>query len=58
MTSELRSLAIGDKLIEKLRGMGVNKDCLQLDNLIPPVTQINPRDVISVEDVRKLLRLS
>nr|DAD21759.1 TPA_asm: hypothetical protein HUJ06_023222 [Nelumbo nucifera] len=58
MSSELRSLPIGDKLMEKLRGMGVNKDRLRLDGLIPPVTQTDSRDGISVEDARKLLRLS
>ncbi|XP_010241458.1 PREDICTED: calcium uniporter protein 2, mitochondrial-like [Nelumbo nucifera] len=58
MSLELRSLPIGDKLMEKVRGMDINKDRLRLDGLIPPVMQTDPRDGISVEDAHKLLRLS
>ncbi|XP_042495413.1 calcium uniporter protein 2, mitochondrial-like [Macadamia integrifolia] len=55
---ELRSLSLGDKLMEKLKGINTNRDRLQLEGLNPPVTRSNSLDEISVQDARKLLRLS
>ncbi|XP_010254955.1 PREDICTED: calcium uniporter protein 2, mitochondrial-like [Nelumbo nucifera] len=58
MSPEFLSLPIGDKLMEKLRGMTVNKDRLRLDGLAPPATRSDSRQGISIEDARKLLVFS
>ncbi|KAJ4964524.1 hypothetical protein NE237_024463 [Protea cynaroides] len=55
---ELRSLSLGDKLMEKLKGINTSRDRLRLDGLNPPVTRSDSLNEISVEDARKLLRLS
>ncbi|XP_042507601.1 calcium uniporter protein 2, mitochondrial-like [Macadamia integrifolia] len=60
VTPELRSFLLGDKLMEKLKGMNLSKDRLRLDGLNPPVmrSESDTVDKISIMDARKLLRLS
>lgn len=62
MSPELRSLPVGDKLMEKLRGMDIIKDRIKLDGLNPPATPKRseplPEERFSVEDARKLLKLA
>ncbi|KAJ4965734.1 hypothetical protein NE237_017583 [Protea cynaroides] len=55
---EMRSLSLGDKLMEKLNGMNTSRDRLRLDLLNPSPRRSDTLDQISVEDARKLLRLS
>ncbi|XP_058081286.1 calcium uniporter protein 2, mitochondrial-like [Magnolia sinica] len=54
---ECLSLPVGDKLIERLRGLN-GGDRLRLEGLIHPTPGPDPADPISVEDARKLLRIS
>ncbi|OVA18647.1 Coiled-coil domain containing protein 109 [Macleaya cordata] len=60
MSPELRSLPIGEKLMEKLKGMNINRDRLRLEELNPPPIKQSETSFngISVEDAKKLLRLS
>ncbi|KAF8405165.1 hypothetical protein HHK36_010064 [Tetracentron sinense] len=58
MSPEYRSLPIGDKLVEKLKAMNIYGDRIRLDGLSPPATRSHSMEGISVEDARKLLRLS
>ncbi|KAK9136400.1 hypothetical protein Syun_015730 [Stephania yunnanensis] len=48
-----KEMPIGDKLMEKLKGMNLGRDRLRLDGLVDPSTK-----KVSVEDARKLLRFS
>ncbi|KAK9136399.1 hypothetical protein Syun_015729 [Stephania yunnanensis] len=50
---EIRDMPIGDKLVEKLKGMNLGRDRLRLDGLVDPAMK-----KVSVEDARKLLRFS
>ncbi|KAK9165604.1 hypothetical protein Scep_000795 [Stephania cephalantha] len=53
------SVLIGDKLMETLKGMSVNRDRIRLDGLIPMKRTSDPLiDGISVDDAKKLLRIS
>lgn len=59
LSPELRSLPVGDKLMEKLRGMDIVRDRIRLDVLAPPETRSDPiHEGITVEDARKLLKVS
>ncbi|GAB4848889.1 hypothetical protein Ancab_003701 [Ancistrocladus abbreviatus] len=62
MTSPgVRSLPMGEKLIEKLRGMDITRDRLRLDGLtIPPPEseRSSAEGGLTVGDVKKLLRAS
>ncbi|KAK9108787.1 hypothetical protein Sjap_016847 [Stephania japonica] len=51
--SEIRDMPIGDKLMEKLKGMNLGRDRLRFDGLVNPSMK-----KVSVEDARKLLRFS
>ncbi|KAJ9166126.1 hypothetical protein P3X46_020916 [Hevea brasiliensis] len=60
---EFLSLPVGEKLREKLKGINITGERLRLDGLAPPAPQEKVskdpnRFGISVEDARKLLRLS
>ncbi|XP_016483258.2 calcium uniporter protein 2, mitochondrial [Nicotiana tabacum] len=63
---ELRSLPIGEKLLEKLRGMDIARDRIRLDGLIPPAHQkpLPEEDSDAEEgkftlaDAKKVLRLA
>ncbi|CAN4079570.1 unnamed protein product [Withania somnifera] len=66
-SSELRSIPIGEKLLQKLRGMDIARDRLRLDGLIspPPQQQSLPEidtdseeEKFTVADARKVLRLA
>ncbi|KAJ8546090.1 hypothetical protein K7X08_018673 [Anisodus acutangulus] len=51
---EIRYLPIGEKLLEKLRGMDIARDRIRLDGLIPPPEE----EKFTVDDARKVLRLA
>ncbi|KAJ9177157.1 hypothetical protein P3X46_012402 [Hevea brasiliensis] len=62
---EIRSMQIGETLVEKLRSFDIAKNRIRLDGLIPPAIkyldgsrpQREPeKEVLTVEDARKLLR--
>ncbi|KAM3286321.1 calcium uniporter protein 2, mitochondrial [Capsicum chacoense] len=61
---ELRSIPIGEKLLQKLRGMDIAKDRIRLDGLIPPpemsanLEEEEEEEKFSVEDAKKVLRLA
>ncbi|KAK2987481.1 hypothetical protein RJ640_012140 [Escallonia rubra] len=54
---DFRSPAIGEKLIERLRGMDITRDRIRLDGLVPPVRR-SEQGELTVEDARKVLRAS
>ncbi|KAA8531801.1 hypothetical protein F0562_006482 [Nyssa sinensis] len=56
---KLRSLPMGDELLETLRNMDIARDRIRLDELSPPVTKSELTEAkLTVEDARKLLRVS
>lgn len=59
---DLRPIQIGENLMEKLRAFDITRDRIRLDCLSPPVTlpmERSPeKDVLTVEDARKLLRVA
>ncbi|KAJ8567191.1 hypothetical protein K7X08_019399 [Anisodus acutangulus] len=57
---EFRSLPIGKKLLEKLRGMDIARDRIRLDGLIPPPEKqpVQDEEKFTVDDARKVLRLA
>ncbi|XP_060193357.1 calcium uniporter protein 2, mitochondrial-like [Lycium barbarum] len=61
-STELRTLPIGERLLEKLRSMDIARDRIRLDGLIPPVTEEVSSDPeeekFTVDDARKVLRLA
>lgn len=57
-TSPVSSPATGDNLIEKMRDLDISRGRIRLDGLRPPETTSDLAGGLSVEDARKLLRLS
>lgn len=57
ISPELRSLPVGENLIEKLREMGIGRDRIRLDGLTPPAPAPE-RPGLTVEDARKLIRVT
>ncbi|CAI9758747.1 unnamed protein product [Fraxinus pennsylvanica] len=59
ISPEIRSLPIGEKLLEKLRGMDITQDGIGLDGLMPPGGEaaVAPNEKLTVKDVKKILRL-
>ncbi|XP_034682291.1 calcium uniporter protein 2, mitochondrial [Vitis riparia] len=55
---EALSLPVGEKLIEKLRGMDIARERLRLEGLRPPEMKSEAVEGLSAEDARKLLRLA
>ncbi|XP_057952514.1 calcium uniporter protein 2, mitochondrial-like [Malania oleifera] len=55
LSSEVRSRATGEGLMEKLKVMDIARDRLRLEGLVPPTAR---SEGITVEDARKVLRLA
>lgn len=60
VSPQVRSLPVGEKLIEKLKTINVNKDRLRLDGLTPPPVKKEScfLNEITVKDAKKLLKLA
>ncbi|XP_043713301.1 calcium uniporter protein 1, mitochondrial-like [Telopea speciosissima] len=54
---ELRSLSLGDKLKEKLKGINISGDRLRLEGLNLPVKRSDSLDKISFEEVQKARKM-
>lgn len=60
LSTEFRSLPIGENLMIKLKSIGIAQDRIRLDVLTPPAAETSAavRPVLRVEDAKKLLRVA